>query len=275
MRFANLIIIMEKRAFFLLIFRKNGGNMKDAQEKEILDILQKEQYADIDTLAQKLFVSPSTVRRKLSALQKKGLVIRTHGGAQLNDDNSFFPSFTFRVHQNGFEKKKMALAAIKLIKNGDLIFLDGTTSAFFIAEYLSEFKNIRVITNGIDTLSLLAKNNITAYSTGGCVQELNRSVLVGNYAKEMIENFHADICFFSARSVYEDGEIYDCFEEENIIRKAMIKHSTRKVFLCDSTKFGKTSLFHLGSLSDVDYIVSNHEVPDFVKKHKLQTIITE
>ena len=249
--------------------------MKENQEKVILEILQNVQYATIDELAEKLYVSPSTVRRKLTALQKKGLVTRTHGGAQLNDDNNFFPSFTFRVHEHGYEKKKIALSAIKLIKNGDLIFLDGTTSAFFIAEYLSEFKNIRVITNGIDTLSLLAKHNISAYSTGGAVSELNRSVLVGHYAEEMLDNFHADIAFFSARSVDNNGEIYDCFEEENVIRKAMIKNATKKVFLCDSTKFGKTHLFHLCSLSDIDYIVSNHTIPENVKTGKAQTIITD
>jgi len=249
--------------------------MKENQEKEILEFLQNNQYATIEDLTAKLFVSPSTVRRKLNALQKKGLITRTHGGAQLNDDNNFFPSFTFRVHQNSFEKKKMALAAIKLIKNGDLIFLDGTTSAFFIAEYLSEFKNIRVITNGIDTLSLLAKNNIAAYSTGGYVPDVNRSVLVGHYAEEMIKNFHADIAFFSAQSVDNHGEIYDCFEEENVIRKAMIQHATKKVFLCDSTKFGKTSLFHLCSLNDVDYIVSNHDIPSLVQLEMSPKILTE
>lgn len=249
--------------------------MKENQEKELLEIIQNNQYASIEELAKKLYVSPSTIRRKLNVLQKKGLITRTHGGAQLNDDNNFFPSFTFRVHQNSFEKKKIALSAIKLIKNGDLVFLDGTTSAFFIAEYLSEFNNIRVITNGIDTLSLLAKNNISAYSTGGCVQEKNRSVLVGHYAEEMISNFHADVAFFSAQSVSENGEIYDCFEEENVIRKAMIKHAAKKVFLCDSTKFGKTSPFHLCSLNDIDYIVSNHAVPDFIQSDKCTTIITE
>ena len=249
--------------------------MKENQEKELLDYLQNHQYASIDELAEKLFVSPSTIRRKLNVLQKKGLITRTHGGAQLNDENNFFPSFTFRVHQNSFEKKKMALSAIKLIKNGDLIFLDGTTSAFFIAEYLSEFKNIRVITNGIDTLSVLAKNNVAAYSTGGCVQEINRSVLVGHYAEEMIKNFHADVAFFSAQSVDNNGEIYDCFEEENVIRKAMIKHATKKVFLCDSTKFGKTSLFHLCSLNDVDYIVSNHDIPKSVQLEKTPQVITD
>jgi len=249
--------------------------MKENQEKELLEIIQNNQYASIEELAKKLYVSPSTIRRKLNVLQKKGLITRTHGGAQLNDDNNFFPSFTFRVHQNSFEKKKIALSAIKLIKNGDLVFLDGTTSAFFIAEYLSEFNNIRVITNGIDTLSLLAKNNISAYSTGGCVQEKNRSVLVGHYAEEMISNFHADVAFFSTQSVSENGEIYDCFEEENVIRKAMIKHAAKKVFLCDSTKFGKTSPFHLCSLNDIDYIVSNHAVPDFIQSDTCTTIITE
>ncbi len=249
--------------------------MKENQEKEILELLQNNQYATIDELAAKLYVSPSTVRRKLNSLQQKGLITRTHGGAQLNDDNNFFPSFTFRVHQNSFEKKKIALAAIKLIKNGDLIFLDGTTSAFFIAEYLSEFKNIRVITNGIDTLSVLARNNVAAYSTGGYVPEVNRSVLVGHYAEKMIENFHADIAFFSAQSVDNNGEIYDCFEEENVIRKAMIHHASKKVFLCDSTKFGKTSLFHLCSLNDVDYIVSNHNIPDNVSIEKPPQIITK
>lgn len=249
--------------------------MKENQEKEILDFLQTKQYASIDELAEKLFVSPSTIRRKLNVLQEKGLITRTHGGAQLNDENHFFPSFTFRVHQNSFEKKKMALAAIKLIENGNLIFLDGTTSAFFIAEYLSEFKNIRVITNGVDTLSLLSKNGITAYSTGGCILDVNRSVLVGHYAAEMVSNFHADIAFFSAQSVTADGEIYDCFEEENVIRKAMIKHATKKVFLCDSTKFGKTSMFHLCSLKDVDYVVSNHDLPDFIRSDNMPTVITK
>lgn len=249
--------------------------MKKNQDRDILTILQSHQYASIEELAEALHVSTSTVRRKLSDLQEKGLITRTHGGAQLNDTNNFFPSFTFRIHQNSYEKKKIALSAIKLIKHGDLIFLDGTTSAFFIAEYLSEFKNIRVITNGIDTLSLLAKNNIAAYSTGGHVSQNNRSVLVGHYAEEMVKNFHADIAFFSAVSVDENGEIYDCFEEENVIRKAMIGHATKKVFLCDSTKFDKTSMFHLCSLNDVDYVVSNHDLPENIRCERRPKIITD
>lgn len=249
--------------------------MKEYQDRELLQFLQSHEYATIEELSTALYISPSTVRRKLTALEKKGLVTRTHGGVRINDESNFSPSFTFRIHQNSLEKKKIALSAIKLIKDGDLIFLDGSTSSFFIAEYLSEFKNIRVITNGIDTLSLLSKNKVTAYSTGGFVQEENRSVLVGRYAEQMVENFHADVVFFSAQSVSADGEIYDCFEEEIFIRKVMIKNAKKKVFLCDSTKFDRTSPFHLCSLAEIDYIISNDPLPSFIHTEKVQSIVTE
>lgn len=246
--------------------------MKITQEKKILDILESQQYASVDELASTLSISTSTVRRLLESLQDKGLITRTHGGAKINSDNNFTPSFTFRIHQNSFEKKKIALSAIKLIKNGDIIFLDGSTSAFYIAEYLKEFENIRVITNGVDTLSLLSKNKIAAYSTGGQVSSENPSVLVGRYAEDMINNFHADIAFFSAQALASPGEIYDCYEDEIFIRRAMIKNAKTKVFLCDNTKVGKTSPYHLCSLNDIDYIASNLSLPNFIPSDKCLTL---
>ena len=246
--------------------------MKISQEKKILEILETQQYATVDELSSVLCVSTSTVRRSLETLQQKGLVTRTHGGVKINSDNNFSPSFTFRIHQNTFEKKKIALSAIKLIKNGDIIFLDGSTSAFYIAEYLKEFENIRVITNGIDTLSLLSKNKILAYSTGGQVSSENPSVLVGRYAEDMICNFHADIAFFSAQAMDNNGEIYDCFEDEIFLRRAMIKNAKTKVFLCDNTKVGKSSPYHLCSLKDIDYVASNLSLPNSITPEKCLTL---
>ena len=224
--------------------------------------MQERKYAEVSELAAKLYLSASTVRRRLTELEKKGLVTRTHGGADINDGNNFLPSFTFRAHQNSLEKKKIALTAIKLIKNGDMVFLDGSTSAFFIAEYLSEFDNLKVVTNGIDTLSLLSKNNVTAYSTGGIVSPVNRSVLIGHFAAEMIAGIHADIAFFSAQSAGRDGVISDCFEEENVLRLCMMKNASKKVFLCDGAKFEKQSAFRLCSVRDIDCIVSNRDIRD-------------
>ena len=236
--------------------------MKENQEKELLSVLENRRYATIEELAAAIYASPSTVRRRLTALEQKGLVTRTHGGAQLKDEGNF-PSFSSRSRQNIAAKKRIALSAIKLIKNGDVVFLDGSTSAFFIAEYLSEFNGIKVITNGIDTLSLLSKNGVDAYSTGGRISEQNRSVLVGAYAEELIKNLHADVAFFSAQSVQKNGEVYDCFEAENILRKKMMAQSEKRVLLCDGTKLNRTSHFRLCSIADVDYIVSERDIREY------------
>jgi lexA DNA binding domain len=262
------------QTLFWLKIRKNNQNkrlfegkqsMKKKEDKDggILAFLQERKHASVEEICEKVYASPSTVRRRLTELQRKGLITRTHGGAQINDGNSFLPSFTFRSHQNSLEKKKIALSAIKLIKNGDVIFLDGSTSAFFIAEYLSEFENIKVLTNGIDTLSLLSRNGVTAYSTGGLISGENRSVLIGRVAAETIGGMYADVAFFSALSVGRDGAISDCFEDENALRLSMMKNAAKKVFLCDSTKFGKRSAFRLCSVEDVDCIVTDRDIRNY------------
>ena len=247
--------------------------MHDSNETAILEILQKNQFAKVDDLARELCVSTSTIRRKLTDLQEKGLVFRSYGGAGINDVNNFYPSFSLRAHQNSLEKKKIALAAIKFIKNGDLIFIDGSTSAFFIAEYLNEFKDIMVVTNGIDTLSLLSKNKIKAYSTGGIVSDANRSVLVGQIAQNTVSSMHADVAFFSAHSINKNGDIYDIFEEENYVRTCMMKNAAKKIFLCDSTKFDTSSPFKLCSMKDVDYIVSNHDIDGYFAEDYSEKIV--
>lgn len=239
--------------------------MKENIEKDLLDLITKEGFIKTEKIAELIFVSPSTVRRKLQDLEEKGLITRTRGGAKINDEKNYFPNFSFRSHQNSLEKKKIALSAIKLIKNGDVIFLDGSTSSFFIAEYLSEFENIKVFTNGIDTLSLLSKHRVNAYSTGGVVSKENPSVLVGHYADATIKTVRADVSFFSAQSIGEDGLIFDCFEEENVLRRSMMANSSKSVFLCDSTKFGRTAPFKLCSLNEVDYIVSDYTLKDYFK----------
>lgn len=248
--------------------------MGNIHEKQILEYVQKNQYAEVNQIAEALYLSGATVRRKIISLCEKGLVTRTHGGVRINDTNNFYPSFSFRAHQNSLEKKKIAIQGIKLIKNGDLVFIDGSTSCFFIADYLNQFTNIKVVTNGIDTLSVLSKNKVCAYSTGGEISSANRSVLVGQIAQNTFSNMHADIMFFSAQSVDRSGEIYDVFEQENYLRTAMMKHSTLKVFLCDTTKLGKTSPFRLCNLDDIDYIVCDKQIKEYFEKDYSKKIIT-
>ena len=205
-------------------------------------------------------LSASTVRRKLDELEKDGLITRTHGGVKSVEDDLTVTSFATRVHTNVAEKRRIALKAIKLIREGDVIFLDASSTTYFLTEYLNEFSKIKVITNGIDTLAALAAKGISAYSTGGKVSRESPSVLVGQFARNAVYGVHADVAFFSVHGINENGEIFDTNQSCNEITSCMIKCSDKVVCLCDNTKIGKSGAFKVCDVSDVDYVVCDRDV---------------
>lgn len=214
----------------------------------------------VTDLARQYNLSASTVRRKLDELEKDGLITRTHGGVKSVEDDLTVTSFATRVHTNVAEKRRIALKAIKLIREGDVIFLDASSTTYFLTEYLNEFSKIKVITNGIDTLAALAAKGISAYSTGGKVSRESPSVLVGQFARNAVYGVHADIAFFSVHGINENGEIFDTNQSCNEITSCMIKCSDKVVCLCDNTKIGKSGAFKVCDVSDVDYVVCDRDV---------------
>ena len=226
---------------------------------QIIEKLKEKSPISIEELAEKLFVSKSTIRRKLNHLQDNGIVTRSYGKAYYNDTKHFMPAFGIRKADHSEEKKKITFEALKFIKDGYTIFLDASTSAHFLAQYLSEFKNLTVITNGVDTLSTLASMQITAYSTGGKVCTENSSALVGLTPLNSIPKIHADIFFFSVKSVDNDGNFYDISDEENEVRRLMMENSSKSILLCDSSKFGYTTTFKLCNIKDIDVIITDKD----------------
>jgi DeoR family fructose operon transcriptional repressor len=104
-----------------------------------------------------------------------------------------------------------------------------------------------------------------AYSTGGRISNANRSVLVGEKAIQDVQAYHADIVFFSASSVGQDGEVFDCFEEEVSSRRSLIKNANKVVLLCDSTKFGGSGQYKICDVDDVDFIICDSDKKGYFK----------
>ena len=92
-------------------------------------------------------------------------------------------------------------------------------------------------------------------------------------ALDFVKDHHADIAFFSVASITRDGKLYDIFEEENPPRIAMLKNATRKVFLSDSTKFGKISPYFTCTTRDIDYIVTDKEITQMFDDIHLPEIV--
>lgn len=247
------------------------------REKEIMSLLEQNSYVTVEYLAKNIHISPSSIRRDLKKLELKGLIVRSYGGAELKESVNKQIPFYLRSHQNTREKALVAKRAAALVKPGNVIFIDCSTSTYFMLEYLKNIKDITVITNSLASMSACSEYNINSFLTGGKLNPENRSCLVGVHTEEMINSYHADFCFFSVQSLTKDGVLYDCFENEITPRKLMMKNSEKRVFLCDHSKINHFSAYRLGDISEVDCIIGDIDISEYLsedcKKYKNLTFL--
>ena len=232
---------------------------------KILDILQKRNSASVHFLAQALYVSEPTIRRDLAVLQEQGKIRRTFGGAVLSDMINKEVPFALREHENRRAKDAIARMAAKHIRDGQIIFLDASSTASYLTPYLASFSDLTVITNSPKTSLKLAELKIRSLSTGGLLLE-NSISFVGAHAENFVWNFNADIFFFSCRGITEDGLLTDSSMEESQLRRIMMEHSKKKIFLCTSNKIGRKYMYNLCDVSAVDGVICEKELPDGLQR---------
>lgn len=234
--------------------------LKNERKREIIHILKNENgFITVKELCEKLYASESSIRRDLTALENRGVIKRTYGGAELVTNFSNVISFDKRSHHNIDAKRMIAKKASGLIKDGNIIFLDQSSTSFYLANEIINKNSLTVITNNIEILYLLSNSGIKAVSSGGFLSPQNRNCLIGPDAHSIFENTYADIAFFSTKSLSAEGTISDCTREEVLLRNSMLKNATKKVFLCDSEKFDTRSAYIQCTLSDVDFLISESE----------------
>ena len=242
--------------------------LKEERYDRILEILEEETYTNAHTLAERLYVSMPTIRRDLAELSRKNLIVRSHGGAKKIGTEHIITPVSFRKNINYKEKRRIAKKAASLVKDNQIIFIDASTTAFNMGEFLSGKKGITVVTNGIPLGVLLAEKGIKTYCTGGEIIS-NSHGYAGSFAQNFVKGFNFDLCFFSCYALGADGIISDTSVEENLVRAEAVKNSEKTIFLCDSSKFSMTAPFNLMNVNDVDYVITDAEViPKIVDRKK-------
>lgn len=224
------------------------------RQKDILELLKKESNLTVKELCAALFCSPATIRRDLAELEAQGLIKRSFGGAVLNE--SFFDQqpLSIRGVQNVDVKKRIASHAASLLQGGETVFIDASSTSYFLAPYLKDIPDITVITNNPHLNIVLSNMRIKNYCTGG--KMLDSSIaLVGSEAERFVRGIRADVCFFSARG-FATGTVTDSSKEERDIKAVMLSHSAKSYFLCDSSKFGLTFPYMVTDQQTIDQIVS-------------------
>lgn len=241
--------------------------MNIERQKRILEKLLKKKRVTVKELAAELYASEPSIRRDLQSLEKQNLIKRVHGGAILEETagSRMKIPFVIRELEDYDAKSIIAEKAAGLVKDGDVVMLDASSSAYAMIPFLAQKSNITVITSGVKALMQLGEYGINAYSTGGRLMPTCLS-LVDSDCTDMIASYNADITFFSCRGLSLDGRLTDFSVEENIVRRQMIEHSERAVLLTASEKIGKVYMHTLCTVHDIDAVISEKELPESLRQ---------
>ena len=232
---------------------------------QIIHALQDNPNITVRELSQLLHFSEPTIRRDFTELHKKGIITKRYGGAILNKGaaDREIP-FVMRENEKSHNKTIMGQKAASLVRDGMVIMLDGSTSAYHLVPYLAKYKDIIVITSGAKTAVALAELQIPVFSTGGKMLT-NSYSYIGTEAEDTVRKFNADIMFFSCHGLSDDGMMSDPSIEEANLRQVMFQKSKQKYLLCDSSKFGKVFFYDMGNVCQLDGIISDAPLPDSIE----------
>lgn len=229
------------------------------RRKEILMKLQAERRVVVSELSQIYEVSEETIRRDLEKLVNDGVAIKSYGGAVINENSTLDLPFNIRKNRNVIGKQRIAEQIAALVKDGDSIMLDASSTAVYIAKALKEKKNLTVITNSIEIIiELLDMPEWNVFSTGGLTRE-GSFALVGPQTDKMLKAFHVDKAIISCKGVSTDKSITDSDELHANNKLTMLESAAMKILAVDNSKFGNTAFTAIGTLDDITTVVTDEE----------------
>ena len=254
------------------VCRGGDAMRKEQRQAEILDTLRLAGSLSPKELAEQLYMSLSTVYRDIRDLEGQKLLIRTaEGQITIPGDQRYTPApYKRNLHRE--EKIAIARAAAALIPPGAVIHLDSSSTVSYMVDHLAGRRDILALTPSIYVAKLLIAARIPACFCGGKLLE-NSQVLGGRISQLMLGSTPVDCMFFSPHAISEQGIIFDSVE--NSSRRIALAHARYRVCLCDRSKFRKTSIFHAASVRDIDYLITDAQLPPDFAAPRIRTIIVE
>lgn len=226
---------------------------------QILEYLLRNRTATVNSLAEMMQVTEETIRRDLRSLESDGSLVRTHGGAFIPEEVSSKLFYDSRDKMNQQSKERIAKECVKLINQGDCIFLDSSTTVSHLAMEISNME-LTVITN-----SLAVCNYLTPHSN------IHLVALGGNYLSSlcafsspitthMMDNYCVDKAFFTCHSIDINSGLTDIHENSCNLRLSAIRHSKFACCLAGSSKFERLSYLKLCDFDGIDALVTDYNL---------------
>lgn len=251
------------------------ATIPELRKRIILDLIRSRDSVSIHDIQGECDVSEITIRRDLSELEKKGLLIRTHGGAtkKVVTSNLFATNNKRKKNPNRENKEYICKVAAGYIKNDDIIFIDCGSTLFYLTKYIARIESLTVITNSLPVVAeLINFGNIKLILIGGEVAN-GRKTICGYSAKRNVSQYHANKAFIETDGVSLLRGLTSYDEDEASVTLKMTENADEVFLLCDSEKIEKDSFISFAPLSVLDHIVTDKDLDSgLMEKYKRNNV---
>jgi len=236
------------------------------RHEKIISILKQKQDISIKELGQLLLISLNTIRKDLTILENKGLVIKKHGrvesGALLNVS---IPSGRLRFKDNIESKQYIANLVIKHFFSEKInsIFIDESTTVLEFIKLLYNYAYpLTIISNFLGFLNEIKNNhNITPIICGG-TWWTHENCTYGNKTVSDMSHLYVDIGIIGCSGIQQSGAIFNGNIETAELRQIMYNNSREIWILVDHSKFDKTALIIVLNITQVTKIFTDKKPTD-------------
>ena len=228
------------------------------RKQAIKKLLQEQKSVTISDLSVRLNVTKETIRRDLRAMEKNQELIRTHGGAYILEGVQNDLDVTTRQTLRIPEKEIIAQKCDTLIQPSDIIFLDSSTTSWYIARKIANRK-LTVVTTSLEIANILSRSStVHLFLTGGEFSSRTKG-FTGNGTVRSLQQYFFDKAFVSCRSVCREFGVTDINEDSAMLYKIALQHAHQKFLVVDHTKLDKTSFSAVIPLEKMDAIITDCE----------------
>jgi DeoR/GlpR family transcriptional regulator of sugar metabolism len=216
------------------------------RQQHILDALRRDGQVVAKALSESLGLSEDTIRRDLRELAAQGRLQRVHGGAlpvaQAEAD------FAGRQRLAPQEKVAIGRAAAAMVQPGQVVFVDGGTTAVQLARHLPPALRATVVTHSPSVaVELVEHPGVDVVLIGGRLFK-HSVVAVGAAAVEAIARIHADLYFMGVTGVHAQAGLSTADMEESAVKRALMAAAGDTVVMASSEKLGAASSYVIAPL---------------------------
>jgi DeoR/GlpR family transcriptional regulator of sugar metabolism len=236
-------------------------NRTEARRTRLVTFVMEKGYITVQELSDYFNVSKVTIRGDLTALEETGAIKRQHGGAAIpKDDLPGTIAFQARARINQLQKQRIGELAATLVQDGDSIMIDSSTTGLYLARALNNRKDLKIVTNGINTSLELLKGAHSVIMVGGMINDRTYGT-VGRLGRNTLTEIRVGKAFLGARGVSIKDGLTDTNLLEVELKQAVLEISSDLIAIVDSTKFASLGISSFAPIQRVSTIVTDTGLP--------------